>query len=575
MFRFKSLIALLLVSSVLGGCTLNKEMTDSIRTSKVEATAGIATAAQPLPAADKSPVKVNSGVYVGSKSIRNENGDPLPSRFEGKTGITVVKTTPQTLRDLAVLVTQHTKIPVVISAAVPAGGNSSASADTSAASPSVSGGSVGGGVANGPIPDGFPIEMALSQLQGSSAVPGPSAGLPTIATSASLPINYSGPLSGLMDLVASQYDVAWRYSNGRIVVESVVTRSFDVPALAMASSLSFDLSSKSSPSSSSSEGGANSQAGQEASSKSSTDILQEISSTVENMLPEEGSSFSVNRSTGLVTVTSSPAVVNRVAEYISTINKRLSEQVALSVKVYSLVLNEDEEFDLDVHGLFKEASRYGISMGTAGSGGVVPPVGGLGGPGLGWAMLDTKSNWAGSNALINALSEKGDVSVVTTASVTTVSGVPVPLQVGEERDYVKEVEVTQGIDGNPPTASITPGTVSTGFSLQINPRVERNGDVLVQYGINISELAGAEDGFETFETMGSKVQLRRISQRNFIQQARIPHNNTLVLAGFEQVRNEATKRGIGRKAFPLFGGGSKSGMRREIIVIMITPTLLK
>lgn len=43
MFRFKSLIALLLVSSVLGGCTLNKEMTDSIRTSKVEATAGIAT----------------------------------------------------------------------------------------------------------------------------------------------------------------------------------------------------------------------------------------------------------------------------------------------------------------------------------------------------------------------------------------------------------------------------------------------------------------------------------------------------------------------------------------------------
>jgi type II secretory pathway component GspD/PulD (secretin) len=69
--------------------------------------------------------------------------------------------------------------------------------------------------------------------------------------------------------------------------------------------------------------------------------------------------------------------------------------------------------------------------------------------------------------------------------------------------------------------------------------------------------------------------LRRITQRNFIQQARIPHGNTLVLAGFEQIRNESKKRGLGRKAIPIFGGGSETNIKREIIVIMITPTLLK
>lgn len=577
--RASKIAIALLASSFLGGCSLNQEAVNSVNSVKREATAGLATAAQPRPLADKSPIKVQSGVYVGTKSIRNENGDPLPAKLEAKSGITVVKTSAQSLRDLAVLITQQTKIPVVISASAPTGGRGGGS------TPSADFGSsqgaqraapaqppAGTGIANGPIPEGFPIEMALSQLQGSNAVAAPSAGLPPVATTVSLPVNYSGPLSGFMDVIASQYDVAWKYTNGRIVLESVVTRSFDVPALAMASSLKFDLTSKSSASG---QGGSTPSAGQEASASSSTDILSEINGTIEQMLPGEGSSFSVNRSTGLVTVTSTPAVINRVADYVSTINKRLSEQVALSVKVYSLTLDSKEEFDLDVNGLFNKAGKYGLAMGTAGSGGVVPPVGGLGGPGLGWALLDTNSKWNGSNALVNALSEKGDISVVTTASVTTVSGVPVPLQVGEERDYVKQVDVTQGTDGAQPTASITPGTVSTGFSLQINPRVERNGDVLVQYGINISELTGSEDGFESYETMGSKVQLRRISQRNFIQQARIPHNNTLVLAGFEQVRNESKKRGLGKNPLPIFGGGSKSGVKREIIVIMITPTLLK
>jgi len=563
--RVTKLFISFLATTFLGGCTLSQELSNNVRSAEREARAGLSTSAQPLPVADKSPIKVQNGVYVGSKSIRNENGDPLPSKLESKSGITIVKTSPQTLRDLSVLITQQTKIPVVISAAASTGGKGGAEA---APTPQ----STNNGIAKGPIPDGFPIEMALSQLQGSNAIAGSSAGLPSVATSVSLPMNYTGPLSGLMDLLASQYDVAWKYHNGRIVVESVVTRSFDVPALAMASSLKFDLSSKSSASG---EGGSTPQAGQEASATSSTDILKEINDTLEKMLPGEGSSFTVNRSTGLVTVTATPAVINRVSDYVTTINKRLSEQVALSVKVYSLVVDNKEEFDLDVNGLFTKASKYGLALGTAGSGGVVPPVGGLGGPGLGWAMLDTNSKFAGSNALVNALSEKGDISVVTTASVTTVSGVPVPLQVGEERDYVKQVEVTQGTDGAQPTASITPGTVSTGFSLQINPRVERNGDVLVQYGINISELSGSEDGFESFETMGSKVQLRRITQRNFIQQARIPHGNTLVLAGFEQVRNESSKRGLGRKAIPIFGGGSKANVKREIIVIMITPTLLK
>src|SRR5690606_16732729 len=102
------------------------------------------------------------------------------------------------------------------------------------------------GLASGPIPEGFPLEEVLGQLngqQGNAIVASP----PQVSAS-SIPLNYSGPLSGLLHIVASHFNVAWKYERGRIVLDTVVTRSFDVPALAIASALSFELSSRSSQS---------------------------------------------------------------------------------------------------------------------------------------------------------------------------------------------------------------------------------------------------------------------------------------------------------------------------------------
>lgn len=545
----KRLVSGLLAATMLAGCSVGNEATRNIRASGNEAGSLIATASRPAAVADHSTVKVNDGVFVGSKSVRNENGDPLPSRFEGTAGITLVRSSPASLREVASAITEHTKIPVVLAAAAPAGQSQQAEAS---APPTP-------GFAAGPVPDDFPMQEALAQL--SPASPAQSITANFNVPEGSMALNYSGPLSGLLDIVASNFNVAWRHQSGRIILDTVVTRSFDVPALAMTAGLNFQVGTSGSGSST-----------QQATSESSSNVFEELNEGLQSLVGE--GSFNVNRTTGVVTVTSTPAIASRVGSFISEMNAKLANQVAVSIKVYSVTLHDAEEFDLDVQGLFNKAGHYGLALGSGGSGGIVPATGGSAGPGLGWALLNTNSEWSGSNALVSALSTRGDVSVVTTAAVTTVSGVPVPLQVGEERDYVKEITSTP-VEGSDPQISFATDTVSTGFSLQVIPRVERNGDVLLQYGINISELTGANDGFDHFSIAGNEVMLKRVNQRNFIQQARIPNNNTLVLAGFEQVRNESIKRGVGRANFPLFGGGGRSALKREIIVIMITPTVLK
>src|SRR3546814_19304748 len=104
----------------------------------------------------------------------------------------------------------------------------------------------------------------------------------------------------------------------------------------------------------------------------------------------------------------------------------------------------------------------------------------------------------GTNGVVRALWEKGDVSVGTTASFTTLNGVPVPLQVASTRSFLERVSVTR--DENSVSTELAPGSVTTGFNLHLVPRIFNDGRLMLQYGNNISELVGKEDGFDTYST---------------------------------------------------------------------------
>ncbi|MTH97581.1 secretin N-terminal domain-containing protein [Roseibium sp. RKSG952] len=545
----------LLLPFVAAGCQVSQEAARNTADVRDQASGLLPMAAQPLGAKNVDPVKVSNGVYVGKRAIENVHGDPLPSKFERKDGITISRQEPMTLREIATAITKQTAIPVVL-ASVPV----FESAETQTEDPSV------GGLASGPIPEGFPLEQALSSINGAQSIE--ASGMSV--TEEKLPLRFTGKLSNLLDVVTAHYNVAWRHSGGKIVLDQVVSQSFDVPALPVVAELAFSLDAESN-----SDGETSSAtSGQSASTESTTDLWTEINEALESLVgtsDSSGNTYSISKTTGVVNVTADPATVKRVANYLKGINERLSEQIAISVRVYSVALRDSESFDLDVAGLIEKAGKYGIGVGNGVPGGQVPSATD-GNAGFGWALLDTDSNWYGSNALVQALSERGDVSTITNASVTTLNGVPVPLQVGQQRDYVKDITVIT--EDGVTTTEITPSTITAGFGLHLVPRVDRDGDLNLQYGINISELVGSNDGFDNFTTNEQVVQLKRVNQRNFVQQAKIPNNKTLVLAGFEQVRSTNRDRGVGHPLFPLFGGGRSAMMEREIIVIAITPTVL-
>ncbi|MDW9479060.1 pilus assembly protein [Sinorhizobium meliloti] len=542
--KFTKTLLAVLAATTASGC-VNHRAAGDIQSIGSESSNLLNEAKAPLPSAQKNIINTHGDVFVGTKSVLNERGDPLPQRVEKANGVTIKNgAAPIGLKEVASVIATETKIPVVVAANVPVATPSPAAQPQQPTAPEF---------AAGPIPQGFPLDQALQELSAASTPATISASSGPVA--GEMVLNFHGRLSDLLDLVASNFNVSWKYERGKIVIDSTITRSFDVPALPMITSLGFSLGEMGE-----NAGGAN------AKTDVTVNVYEELTTALGKLV---GDNFSINRSTGVVTVTGSPAVVERARSYIDNLNIRLKDQVALSVKVYSVTVRDNEDFALNLAGVFKGASDS-VTIGGSGTAAAI-----AGGGSLGWALIDGSSQYAGSNAAVKALSERGDVSVVTTASLTTVNGQPVPLQVGQDRDYVKEITVERDTEAGTESTTFETDSVSTGFALQLMPRIQRNGDVLLQYGVNIKELVGTNDGFDEREIGDNTVQLKRLNQRNFIQNANIPYGQTLVLAGFEQVRSSTNNSGTGHPLFSLLGGSASASKEREVIVIMITPTVLK
>lgn len=381
---------------------------------------------------------------------------------------------------------------------------------------------------------------------------------------------YNGSLAGLLDVVATKANLAWKFDGERVHFFRYETRAFRVAALAGGVKSQAKVSSGAQGKTGGSDAGSSSSSSsQETSMDATADVWSDISASLQAQLSPRGK-MSLMPSTGQITVTDTPEKLRRVEQYIKELNKSLSKQVAFNVDVYSVEINDSDNRGVDWNAVWQTmSSKYSLGYQAVGN---TASAGGTFTLNLLNSLSGNRSNWNGSLAMVGLLSKIGRTSLVTSTSLVTLNYIPVPVSVTKETAYLKEQETTvSGTSGTAQTA-LKAGTLTTGFNMNLTPRLGDNDKMLLQFSMDLSDLIG----IATFTSPDGKsaIQLPQRNVRNFLQRVSIKSGQTLVLSGFQQTRSDLGSKGLWNAHNWALGGEKDATGANTTLVIMITPYVM-
>ncbi len=542
-------MALLAMPLLLSGCATFHQAHQSIHLASDTAQNNIARMQKtaPLPV-----VQTVSTPYLMGDMVRVDHSDTLPAIFRKTVNLSVAK--PLTIGQFATQISMMSGVPVHVAAQVQS---------------FLSGGAAGSSLP--PLPGGKGAAPIL---------------LPNVSNSRdALTLSWNGSLKGLFDLVATRTGTYWEYRHGVVRFFLTRTEAFEVDALPGTTGMNATISNSGSNGGGGGGGAVGGNSGataQSATMSTSMDIYKSLLDGVNTVLAQTkaatsgtnamGSiniptSVSANQSTGQIIVTATPPELRAVAAYLRTVNAEMRKNVMIEVHVYSVTLDNAQNYGLNLNAAFQALGKqYGVNLTGATPPAVLSSNGETAGS-LGLSILNTATGalgqWGGSQIVAQALATQGNVALVDTSNLLTMNGQPVPLQVAKQVSYLASTATSNVAQVGSSTA-LTPGQFTVGFSGIFLPLV-RGHDIQLEYTINLSQSAG----LSSYSSNGSSIQLPQINYQASQQRVTVRSGQTLILTGFSQNTSQVQHSGTGAANVWELGGGASAEKNRQELVVVI------
>jgi type IVB pilus formation R64 PilN family outer membrane protein len=374
------------------------------------------------------------------------------------------------------------------------------------------------------------------------------------------------PAAEMLDFVTAQIGAYWKFEKNAVEIYRLVTRTFEISAQAGKTSVMSGL------------GRTGAGGGQQSfESQSQTkieqanlDILQDIKTAVDAMLTRGGA---ITVGNGSIVVTDTKASVERVAEYVTGVNKQLTRRIKLLFEAIDVNDRDNSEFGVDWNIVFSR-------MGQMSNGGVVQTMLNSRGPstltsdsaGQMSAVLSGNSRFNGSQLLLKALSDVGTVANHTKLPMVTLNRKPVQYAMRRTFDYVASVQVSTVASsaGTTTAPAITQKEETVGLVLTVTPSAYQDGRILMNVAYDNTQLTALKPYKSGSDANSAEVQQRIIDGGGLLQTISMRTGQTILISGIDKFSREFDEQKLDKDAPVILNGSNRTKKSRTTTVLLIT-----
>ena len=277
--------------------------------------------------------------------------------------------------------------------------------------------------------------------------------------------------------------------------------------------------------------------------------------------------FYVYKESGLIVVTAYPKQLRYIEQFLSKVNKNSTSQVLIEAKVLEVELRD--EFNTGVQwDLLKQNLRY-------------TSFAALNSPILGNGAIHISNN-RGFNAVMQALSSQGKISVISSPRVLALHNQRALIKSGEDRYFVTNV-TNLTLDNTAANATTQSGfdlePFFSGVALDTTPRILSSKEVLLHIHPMISRVED-ENKLITIDNRDTRIPVAMIQSREADAVVKATSGDIIILGGMTQnyVKLDQSGLPIKPKGFlsnltNLFSAKQQLSKKVELI-ILIKPTII-
>ncbi|WP_286241178.1 hypothetical protein [Neptuniibacter halophilus] len=362
-------------------------------------------------------------------------------------------------------------------------------------------------------------------------------------------LKLQGSAEQALNTIASAFNIHWKYTDSDVTLYKLDTRTFRL-----------DLQTKEimnakfeGATTTDTEGGMSTSL----TSEVQTASFESYQETIASMLSPYGSAHVLGNS-GAVIVTDTPEKLDAVDRFLKVENRHLTSQVALDIEVVRVTSTDNEDIGVVWDSLLADLGELAISGVSRRPTLSNSPVNEI-------STNVNSGRLTGSKVILQALSSKARVQVMTRETRTVLNNIPAVLRDISIKEYPSET--TQTVNEGVTTFSTTKATIRPGFDMSLTPRILEDNRVILQLVTTMSR----DLPFEDISSGDFTQRFAQLTQKEFKTSQVIKEGETAMLTGYINKNLSSTSEGTGRDDFWALGGGQASGKGKDLLVIFVTP----